>query len=276
MSHIKMAAALFAAVLIFTAMLCVPVSAEYFSISGVEIPIDIVVNGNIISTPVSSFLDGGTTYVPLRAISESLGASVFWDETLRTATVSLNGTDVIFATQDSEAKTIIYKDTMFVPARFLAESFGFEVSWDDYYCQVNITAPDMAVSEQHISEKYTNADILILAKVLQCECASATFDSKISVANVVCNRVASPLFPNTVAEVIYDRRYGSVQFTIAYNGKLDNAVPSRDCILAAKCALSGVVVVKDCLFYQAEYVKNSWMDRNRTYAMSYGGNKFFY
>ena len=76
-------------------------------------------------------------------------------------------------------------------------------------------------------------------------------------------------------EVIYDRRYGSVQFTLAYNGRINNT-PTGECILAAKCALAGVVVAKDCLFYQAEKLTGSWMDKNREVAICVGGNKFFY
>lgn len=248
-------------------------SAEPFAIDGIEIPIDIVINGTIINTPVNAFLDGGTTYVPVRAISEAMGATVTWDANTRVATVSRYGQNINFAADSGTA--VIYKDTLFVPTRTLAESLGYAVTWDDYYCQVNISAPGVYVPAQCVKTEYTNSDILIVAQVLTCECGSAPFNAKIAVGNVICNRAASDLFPDTVTEVIYDKRYGSVQFTIAYNGKLNNT-PSRECILAAKCALSGVVIAKDCLFFQAHYVTNSWMDRNRQYAMTLGGNKFFY
>lgn len=39
--------------------------------------VGIYVNGNLISQ--TGYLDNGTTYVPLRAVSEALGASVEWD-----------------------------------------------------------------------------------------------------------------------------------------------------------------------------------------------------
>lgn len=39
--------------------------------------VDIYVNGNIIGT--RGYLDDGTTYVPLRAVTESFGADVLWD-----------------------------------------------------------------------------------------------------------------------------------------------------------------------------------------------------
>lgn len=250
------------------------VSAEpdIYSIDGVNIPVDIVVNGKILKTPQDAFLDGGTVYVPLRAIAECTGAVVAWNGEQMSASVERNG-EIFVYTAGTDA--VLYKDTMFVPVRMFCERLGFSVTWDGYYCQVILSDAFTVLSEQQTENAYTNEDILLIAQVLQCECAHSSFEGKLAVANVITNRVASQLFPNTVKEVIYDRRYGSVQFTIAYNGKLNNT-PNAECILAAKCSLNGTVVAKDCLFYQAEYVTNSWMDRNRQYAACFAGNKFFY
>ncbi len=248
-----------------------PLAAGY-SIDGFDIPIEILINGSMIKTPVPAFLDGGTTYAPVRAISEAFGSQVEWNDETKTASVTLADRSFDFVTGED---ALIYRDTLFVPVRKLSESLGFSVFFDDYYCQVNITAPDIAVDESHIDTRYTNEDILLIAQVLHCEAYRNSFDGQIAVANIITNRVKSSLFPNSVREVIYDRRYGSVQFSIAYNGMLDNT-PDRVNILAAKCALSGEIVARDCLFYQADYVKDSWTNKNREYALSVGGNAFFY
>ena len=252
------------------------VSAEHYNIEGFEIPIDVVINGSIIKTPVNSFLEteNDTVYVPIRAISETMGAVVSWTDETKTATVSKNENSIDFSIYDEENTAVIYLDTMFIPVRAVSEKLGYDVRWDDYYYQVWISAPDVNVETERIDTTYANPDILIVAQVLQCECGPG-FEGKIAVANVISNRAKSDLFPDTVQEVIYDRRYGSVQFTIAYNGKLDNT-PSKENILAAKCSLDGVIVAPDCLFYQADFVKNSWMDKNRERAVSIGGNTFFY
>ncbi|MBE6622921.1 MAG: hypothetical protein E7621_01835 [Ruminococcaceae bacterium] len=254
----------------------IAVSAEHYNIEGFEIPIDVVINGSIIKTPVNSFLEteNDTVYVPIRAISETMGAVVTWTDETKTATVSKDENSIDFSIYDEENTAVIYLDTMFIPVRAVSEKLGYDVRWDDYYYQVWISAPDVTVDAERIDATYTNPDILIVAQVLQCECGPG-FEGKIAVANVISNRAKSDLFPDTVQEVIYDRRYGSVQFTIAYNGKLDNT-PSKENILAAKCSLDGVTVAPDCLFYQADFVKNSWMDKNRERAVSIGGNTFFY
>lgn len=267
-------AALFA--LIFTAAFGITAAAEHYAIDGTEIPIDIVVNGYIIKVPEKAFLDTekNTTYVPLRPVAEVLGAAVTWNEQDKTAVVQKNETILEFSENNSESEAVLYNSMLFVPARILPESFGYTAEWDDYYYQVHIEAPDITVSEECVDYTYTNDDILIVAQVLTCECGSASFDGKIAVANVICNRVASSLFPDTVKEVIYDNRGGSVQFSIAYNGKLDNT-PSVECMLAAKCALDGKIVAADCLFFQADYVQNSWTNKNREYVMTVDGNAFF-
>ena len=267
-------AALF--VIVFAALLGITVSAEHYAIDGTEIPIDIVVNGYIIKTPQKAFLDveKNTTYVPLRAVAEILGASVEWNTEKKAAVIKKNEIVLEFSAEGAEPTAVLYNDTLFVPARAVPDSFGYTVEWNDYYYQVHIAAPDIAVSDDWVDYTYTNDDILIVAQVLKCECGSASFDGKIAVANVICNRAESSLFPNTVKEVIYDNRGGSVQFSIAYNGKLNNT-PSTECMLAAKCALGGKIVAPNCLFFQADYVQNSWTNKNREYVMTVGGNAFF-
>ncbi len=257
--------------------LCFGVSAEHFSIGGFEIPIDVVINGCIIKTPVDAFLDteNNTTYVPVRAIAEALGATVTWNDETKTAIVTKGENEISFSIYDEENTAVLYLDTTFIPVRTVSEKLGCYVTWDDYYYQVWISAPEVTVPEEYIDTTYYNDEILIVAQVLHCECRYSSFDGKLAVANVITNRVASPLFPDNVFEVIYDRRGGSVQFTIAYNGMLDNT-PTGECILAAKCALNGTIVAKDCLFYQTEKLTGSWMDKNREVAMCVGGNKFFY
>lgn len=270
--HITRYIAVFIFVFAFFILCSFSAKATVYEIDGFEIPVDIEINGVLLESPVPAFLDGGTTYVPLRALFEAYGAEVLWNDQTKTATVSRKGVVIDYVTGEN---AVLYKDTTFVPVRAASEALGFEVGWDSYYLCVKISAEDVTLSQHQIKKAYTLDDVLITAQILQCECGSAAFEAKLAVANVITNRVESDLFPDTVREVIYDNRYGSIQFTPAYNGKINNT-PNAQCILASKCALSGTVVAPGCLFFQADYVKNSWMNRNRQYAMSLGGNTFFY
>jgi N-acetylmuramoyl-L-alanine amidase len=85
------------------------------------------------------------------------------------------------------------------------------------------------------------------------------------------NRVASPIFPDTVHEVIFDKQYG-IQFTPAYSGAIYNT-PSEECIIAAKIALDGGNTAGNSLYFASS--KNCWAARARPFAMTIGGHYFY-
>lgn len=102
------------------------VSAEHYSIDGFEIPIEIIINNEKILTNEGAFLENGVTYVPVRPISEALGASVTWEAESRTASVTLTGVTVSFSENAPlpENAAVVYENTLFVPVRTLAEALG--------------------------------------------------------------------------------------------------------------------------------------------------------
>jgi hypothetical protein len=87
------------------------------------------------------FITQGRTLVPIRIISEALGAKVDWDSVTKNVTITLNN-KVIVMTIDKNNATIDGKQMLldapptirqgrtFVPLRFISEAFGAEVLWD--------------------------------------------------------------------------------------------------------------------------------------------------
>lgn len=108
-------------------------------------------NKNYIYSDVAPTIIDGRTLVPLRVIFENLDAAVEWDDATQTVTgtkgrktVKLTINDKI-AFVDGEEKELdvpamLINDRTMVPVRFIAESLGATVGWDDYAKTVNITA----------------------------------------------------------------------------------------------------------------------------------------
>jgi alpha-tubulin suppressor-like RCC1 family protein len=104
-----------------------------------ENDIALKINGEIIDLTDKPLIQNETTLVPLRAISEFLGAKVKWEPdvitlakdqsvillTIGSPTTYVNGSEVQLTTSP-----VIINDTTYVPLRFIAETFDTKVEWD--------------------------------------------------------------------------------------------------------------------------------------------------
>ncbi len=125
---------------ILSFLLCALLTAAMIPAAGAA-TITIKIDGQTVSSDVAPVVESGTTLVPVRVITEYLGADVGWNNTARQATVKTAGYTVVFTigsrnyTVNGAAKTldvpakIIGSRTM-IPLRALAESIGAEVSYD--------------------------------------------------------------------------------------------------------------------------------------------------
>jgi hypothetical protein len=84
----------------------------------------------------------GKAFLPIRPVSEAFGAAVIWDEEAQTVTVSREDATVVCtigsdtAYVDGEAVTIdtvpaLIAGRTFVPLRFIAETLGLRVEWEE-------------------------------------------------------------------------------------------------------------------------------------------------
>lgn len=82
------------------------------------------------------------TLVPIRAIIEEMGGAVSWDEAAQTATLNYANDEIRLvinsatAYLNDEPNTIdtaptVINDRTMLPIRFIAESFKFDVDWDE-------------------------------------------------------------------------------------------------------------------------------------------------
>ena len=249
-----------------------------------EVPVDIRVNGEYIITDTEPVIRSGTTNAPIRAIADSLGAeSVEWDK--GTARVSIDGKEVSVSIGSKNAfvngKTIkmngpafIHNDRTLIPVRAMSDIFGARVGWDDEYKNVELTKPTVNVSKEMIDHSFTHDELYWLSRIINAESRGESMRGKIAVGDVILNRVKSPLFPNTIYGVIFDKQY-AVQFEPVINGTIYFS-PSADSVGAAKLSLTNPSTVGDCLyFFNPITATNSWIAQNRPYYTTIGGHVFY-
>ncbi|MGB9792268.1 MAG: stalk domain-containing protein [Thermacetogeniaceae bacterium] len=103
---------------------------------------------------VAPFIEGGRTYVPVRYLAYALGvpqSGVTWDDKTKTVTLSLGRTVIKLtvgkkelilngAPRAMDVSPINSSGRVFLPARFVAEAFGYQVQWLEASREVVITA----------------------------------------------------------------------------------------------------------------------------------------
>ncbi len=238
-----------------------------------NVPVDVVINGSFVKCEQKAIITNGSTYIPLRAFSDAIGAQVSWDNQTKAAAMTKDGHTFEFYTKDgycvidnvaTQYPSMIYSNLTFIPVRAVSEVLGYEVEWDNLNFIVNISAPGIVVPAEYQDNSYTLEDLVYLGRIVQIESGYQHFEVKLGVANTVLNRAKSPEFPDTIKDVIYDSRYG-VQFPPAHTEKFNNT-PSRESMIAAKCALNGVNNVGGSLYFiDTAYAASSWTHNNRPF-----------
>lgn len=112
--------------------------------------INVSLNNNNLSFDTNPIVVDGTTLVPLRTILEAFGMQVDWDDESSVITASKDGIELTLqigsktAQKNSEsiqlnAAPILQNERTLVPVRFIAESLGMDVNWDESTKTVRIT-----------------------------------------------------------------------------------------------------------------------------------------
>lgn len=100
------------------------------------------VDGQKIKFDVPPQIINDRTMIPIRAVFESMGASVEWDKATQTAIGTKNGTTVKMTLNSTteyingtayemDVPPVIINGRTLAPARYVAEAFGYNVKWDE-------------------------------------------------------------------------------------------------------------------------------------------------
>ena len=235
--------------------------------------VPVQIDGNPIA--VSAYVERGVTYVPLRALLNTMGAwDVWWDEaTGRAAAAS----DDIHLWADPAADTVtvdektvrgrvtVENGVTYVPLRLVGEALGCQVEWDPYLRGATVTSPGAA---------YDAGELYWLSRIICAESGAESMSGQIAVGNVVLNRVASETFPDTIPTVVFDRKY-AVQFEPVSNGTVYDT-PAASSVEAARRVLNGEKTVEGALYFYAPALSpGTWIVSNRTYLTTIGCHRFF-
>ena len=108
------------------------------------LPVCIRINGDYIKSDVLPVIQNGTTFVPVRFISEAFESDVAYHDETRTVYINFNDTEIIIPIDKKDAyidKTphallypaFIKNGRTMVPLRLISEAFGADVSWNQDY-----------------------------------------------------------------------------------------------------------------------------------------------
>ncbi len=103
-----------------------------------------IVDGQVKLMDAKTFIENGRTYVPVRYLGDALGASTEWNENEKTVTIILGGTAVKLVigskildiykigreTKQMDVTPVVRDGRTYLPARWIAEAFGYEVKWE--------------------------------------------------------------------------------------------------------------------------------------------------
>ncbi|MGE5580440.1 MAG: stalk domain-containing protein [Bacillota bacterium] len=118
--------------------------------------VTVLLDGLPVAFPVSPFLEGGVTMVPLRSLAESLGFEIIWvddQSPIRCVkggkTIALTLGDTVVSIEDRSSSSSanlpvaahLQGGTTVVPLRFFSESLGFEVAWDAETYTASVISP---------------------------------------------------------------------------------------------------------------------------------------
>lgn len=123
----------FAAVILGTVLLTSSFTyGAYASNRNVKVNVD---NKEISFTEASPYIDSnGRVLVPLRFVSESIGAQVEWDSVKKEAVIIKDGKEIKVGDE-----AVISSGRTMVPVRFVSEALGAKVAWDKVTYTVVIT-----------------------------------------------------------------------------------------------------------------------------------------
>jgi len=238
-------------------------------------------NGVEYRMDVAALIVDGRIYVPLRHLAEFLNASVAWDAETMTARLTLEPYHIV---QEGDTPATIaaqygIEESLLIERNQLSDPIALETGTLLMTLIPQIMAhkikaqPEAEVqpaSQAAVESKYSEEELLWLAKITMVEAGYEPYEGQLAVANVILNRVNDPRFPDTIYDVIH----APGQFPPAANGKLKDAEPSESVWKAVRAAASGENNVPGAVYFHNPKVASGGFWNSLTEVARIGNHRF--
>lgn len=249
------------------AMLSVPVSAARVEFNGTVL------------IQEEGWIEDGVSYITLDVLSREGDYLLSWKEGL----AQLSGQGAELTVRPGNRYVEVNGRALYVedgvrtmngipalPLRLLENALGAEVVWNGEEKIASLNTEDAKAQQA----AYPEEDLYWLSRIISAESRGESLAGQIAVGNVVLNRVREGQFPNSIKDVVFDRKNG-VQFEPTENGTV-YLEPTESSMIAAKLALEGTDIVGDCLYFFAPALsRGTWIVNNRTYHTTIGCHRFY-
>lgn len=135
--------------------------------------------------------------------------------------------------------------------------------WKSDYEDLEGKYADLLVKSKSVElpfYSYSEEEIQILAKCVEAEAGEENFNAQECITKVILNRVKSSQFPNSISEVIYQRRGKIPQFSVAYNGMMNREVKKSTLSSVYKVLVNGSDLPDYVYYFYDKSVKGNWVN----------------
>lgn len=142
----------FVLVLLFFAVLGYPQITMAAQVQDRTTPIKIFLDDKELISEVPPIIQNERALVPVRIVSESLGAVVGWEQSTKTVFIDKDGVSILLRigsnqivkngeTFEIDVAPVIHNNKTMVPVRFVSEYIGLDVGWDEATRSVLLKSP---------------------------------------------------------------------------------------------------------------------------------------
>jgi N-acetylmuramoyl-L-alanine amidase len=173
---------------------------------------------------------------------------------------------------------LLLEGELFLPAEAAAHLFGIGAAVTEEPPRVDLDTGRFHLltgGTDYYTLHFSVDDLYWLSHIIYSESHLQPLAGQIGVGNVVLNRVASPLYPDTIMEVVLQRSENAVQFDPTADGSVHAPVDEPAMIAACLC-LEGFNTVGDSMFFvNPDRGDNTWFEAERQFTVRIGEHDFY-